>query len=166
YDQTSPEAVGGLEVIVVDNASADGSADAVAAEFPQARLIRLEKNVGFACGNNVAAAEARGDYLLLLNPDTVVLDRAVERLLEFARRQPGAKIWGGRTLFPDRSLNPASCWRAPTLWSVFCIATGLTSLFRRSALFAPESFGAWPRGAVRQFDIVSVCFLLIEHDSW
>ncbi len=163
YEQTTAI---DYEVIVVDNASSDGSADAIAEAFPQARLIRLTENVGFAAGNNLAAREATGDYLLLLNPDTVVLNRAIERLIEFAQREPDARIWGGRTLFPDRSLNPASCWRAPTLWSVFCIATGLTSLFRRSPLFAPESFGAWPRDTVRQVDIVSGCFLLIERATW
>jgi GT2 family glycosyltransferase len=155
-----------FEVIVVDNASADGSADAIAAEFPAVRLIRLTENAGFAAGNNIAAREASGRYLLLLNPDTLVLDRAIERLVEFAGREPDARIWGGRTLFADHSLNPASCWRAPTLWSVACIATGLTSLFRGSPLFAPESYGAWPRDTVRAVDIVSGCFLLIERATW
>ena len=100
------------ELIVLDNASADGSAEAVAAEFPQARLIASPENLGFAEGNNVAAQEARGEYLLLLNPDTLVLRGSLDRLLDFARAEPGAGIWGGRTLFADGRLNPSSCWRA------------------------------------------------------
>jgi GT2 family glycosyltransferase len=154
------------ELIIVDNLSTDGSADAIAAEFPWARLIRSEKNLGFAGGNNLAAKEARGEYLLLLNPDTEVLDRAIERLLAFARRVPDAKIWGGRTLFKDGRLNPASCWSRPSAWSLFCIATGLAKVFRRSDLFNPEAFGGWDRSTERQVDIVSGCFLLLERSTW
>src|SRR5688572_24667662 len=87
------------ELIVVDNSSSDGSADAIAAQFPDVRLRRPEKNLGFARANNVASTEARGDYLLLLNPDTVVLDRAIDRLVAFADANPDAGIWGGRTLY-------------------------------------------------------------------
>jgi hypothetical protein len=112
------------EVIVVDNASTDGSAGAIAAEFPGVRLMAETVNHGFAGANNLAAARARGDYLLLLNPDTVVLDGAVDRLLAFARRRPEAGIWGGRTLYGDGRLNPASCWRRMTPWNLFCRASG------------------------------------------
>jgi GT2 family glycosyltransferase len=162
YQQTR----GGLEVVVVDNASTDGSADAIAAAFPQARLIRSEQNLGFAAGNNLAAAEAKGDYLLLLNPDTVIMDGAVDKLLEFAQANPQAGIWGGRTVFADGTLNPASCWARQTPWSVFCVATGLSSLFRRSRVFNREGYGGWARDCVRQVEIVSGCFLLIRRDLW
>ena len=76
------------EVIVLDNASPDGSAAAIAAAFPGLRLIASAENLGFATGNNVAAREARGRYILLLNPDTVVLDRAIDRLVAFADARP------------------------------------------------------------------------------
>ena len=94
------------ELIVLDNASPDGSAAAIAAAFPELRLIASPDNHGFAKGNNVAAREARGDYLLLLNPDTLVLDRAIDRLVAFAERRPAAGIWGGRTLNGDGTLEP------------------------------------------------------------
>lgn len=154
------------EVIVVDNVSADGSAEAIAAEFPGIRLLAEPENHGFAKGNNIAAAEARGDYLLLLNPDTVVLDHAIDALVAFADRRPEARIWGGRTLFADGSLNPSSCWRKMGLWAIFCRATGLTGVFPRSELFNPEAYGGWDRGAERQVDIVSGCFFLIRRDDW
>jgi GT2 family glycosyltransferase len=163
FEQTTP---GTFEVIVVDNASTDGSADAIDAAFPDVRLVRLEQNVGFAAGNNVAAEVATGRFLLLLNPDTVVLDRAIDRLVAFAEANDRAGIWGGRTVFADGSLNPASCWARPTLWSVFCIASGMTACFRGSALFNPESFGSWRRDTVREVDIVSGCFFLIRRELW
>ncbi len=155
-----------LEVIVLDNASDDGSADAIADAFPAVRLIRLPSNVGFAAANNLAARDARGEFLLLLNPDTVVLDAAVDKLVAFARANARAHIFGGRTVFADGRLNGASCWRRPTPWSVACIGLGLTSIFPNSRIFARESYGAWQRDSVREVDIVSGCFLLIRRAVW
>ncbi|PWJ12893.1 glycosyltransferase family 2 protein [Jannaschia seohaensis] len=163
YAQTSET---DMEVIVLDNASADGSADAIAAAFPQARLIRAPENLGFARANNVAAARARGAWLLLLNPDTEIRDRAVDRLMAFARAHPSHGIYGGRTVFPDGTLNPTSCWGRITLWSVLCSATGLTAAFPRSRLFNPETIGGWGRDSVREVDIVTGCFLLIPRALW
>ena len=155
-----------FEIILVDNASQDGSAAAVAREFPDVLLLAETQNHGFAKANNLAAARARGEYLLLLNPDTLVLDGAIDHLLAFARQRPAARIWGGRTLFADRSLNAASCWRRMTLWGLICQATGLRSVLRNSALFNPESYGGWDRGSERAVDIVSGCFFLISRADW
>ena len=155
-----------FEVIVVDNNSLDGSAEAIAFQFPQSKLIQLDQNIGFGRANNVISGHAVGEWLLLLNPDTVVLDGAIDKLLSFAHAHPQTSIFGGRTLFPDRSLNPFSCWRHPTPWSLFCIGTGLTSLFRNSGLFNPEAYGGWQRDTVRQVEIVSGCFLLIRRSLW
>lgn len=156
-----------FELTVLDNASGDGSADAIRAEFgDRLRLMASAENLGFAAGNNRAAENARGEYLLLLNPDTVVLDGAIDRLIEFARKHPQAGIWGGRTLFGDGSLNPASCWSRQTLRSLLFQAAGLSSLFRRSSFFNPEGMGGWNREGIRAVDIVSGCFLLIRRDLW
>lgn len=160
------------EVIVVDNASKDGSADAIAAafpadRFPQVRLIIPEKNLGFAGGNNLAAESASGDYLLLLNPDTVILDGAVDKVVQFAKQHTEAGIVGGRTYFGDgKTLNPNSCHGKPTPWSLFCMGTGLSTIFRRNRLFDPESLGRWGRDTVRAVDAVTGCFLLIETPVW
>lgn len=154
------------EVIVVDNASSDGSADMIESEFPALRLIRLDENVGFAAANNLAAAEARGTFVLLLNPDTVLLDRAINRVVEFARCCPDAGIWGGRTVFGDGRLNPASCWGRMTLWNLACRTFGLTALAPGSEIFNGEAYGSWDRSDVRAVDIVAGCFLLIERVRW
>ena len=126
------------EVIVLDNASPDGSAAAIAAAHPGIRLIASAVNHGFARGNNLAAAEARGRYLLLLNPDTLVLDGAIDRLAGFAGRTPEAGIWGGRTVFPDGSLNPMSVFGDQTLWSVFCRTSGLALAFTKQPRLQPR----------------------------
>ncbi len=155
-----------FEVLVVDNASDDGSAEAIAAQFPQATLLASSQNHGFARANNLIAESATGKYLLLLNPDTEVLERAIEQLVEFARKQPDEIIAGGRTYFGDGTLNPFSCWGRPTLWSVFCMAAGLSKTFPRTRLFDPETLGPYARDHVRDVDIISGCFLLLERSTW
>jgi GT2 family glycosyltransferase len=153
------------ELIVFDSASTDGSSEAIREGFPTVKLITSGQNVGFAKANNIAAKGAQGRRLLLINPDTVVLDRAIDRLNEFATNSPECRIWGGRTIFADGSLNPASCWKCPTLWSVFCWAVGL-NLFKSSKLFNPEAYPHWKRDSARRVDIVSGCFFLIDRDLW
>lgn len=154
------------EVIVVDNASRDGSPAAIAGHASAPRLWALAENVGFARATNLAAAQASGEYLLLLNSDTVALDCAIDRLVEFARRRPEAGIWGGRTLFGDGTLNASSCWGRMTVWNLFCRASGLAGLFPRSGLCNGEAYGGWARDTEREVDIVSGCFLLISRRLW
>lgn len=155
-----------FELIVIDNNSPDGSAAAFAEAFPQDRVIASPDNLGFARANNVAAREARGTYLLLLNPDTLVLDGAIDRLMDFARAHPQAQIWGGRTLFGDRTLNPTSCHRQMTPWSLFCRASGLATLFPRNEWTNAEHYGGWDRSTEREVDIVTGCFLLLPRALW
>jgi GT2 family glycosyltransferase len=154
------------EIIVVDNASPDGSAAAIGEAFPDVRVIASPDNHGFAKGNNIAARYARGEYLLLLNPDTVVLDAAIDKLLAFAKRRPEAGIWGGRTLYGDGSLNPTNCFGLQTLWGLFCRTTGLALAFRASEWLNPEEYGVWDRSTEREVGYVSGCFFLIERAFW
>lgn len=159
------------EVILLDNASADGTVAAVEAAFPAAahpwlRLIASDTNHGFAEGNNIAARQARGRYLLLLNPDTVVLDGAIDRIVAFAERTPAAGIWGGRTIFADGRLNPPSVFGDLTLWSLFCRASGLSLIFPDSPLFESEHYGGWQRDSEREVDAVQGSFFLIRRDLW
>ena len=155
-----------MRVVVWDNASHDGSADAIAAAYPQLELIRSAENVGFAAANNRIAETVSTEWILLLNPDTETHDRAVENLLSFGKAHPEAGIVGGRTVFPDGSLNIASCWNRMTVWSLFCSAIGLSRLFANSPFFNPEGIGGWRRDSVRHVDIVVGCFFLIRTELW
>lgn len=154
------------EVIVLDNASSDGSAEAIGREFPQINLIASQDNLGFGQGNNVAAKHARGDFLLLLNPDTFVLDQAIDRIVAFAQSCPEKGIWGGRQIFADGSLNLTNCRRQMTLWGQFSWAAGLHRMRPNSWLFNYDSYGGWARDSVREVGIVSGCFLLIRRSLW
>ncbi len=106
------------ELWVVDNASPDGSADMVRAEFPSARLIANQENRGFAAANNQAMAHAQGRYFLLLNPDTVALEDAMPRLAAFMDECPAAGVAGGQLLNSDGS-RQQSAFRFPTLRQTF-----------------------------------------------
>ena len=154
------------EVILLDNASSDGSAAAIKAAWPVVKLIESAENHGFAQGNNIAAQFARGARILLLNPDTILFEKSLAGLVDFADRTPWRGIWGGRTLFADHSLNPTSCWKKMSLWSLFCGAVGLVWLFPKSPLFNAEAYGDWQRDSERDVDIVTGCFFLIDHRLW
>lgn len=155
-----------VEIIVVDNASDDGSADAISAAYPEATLIRLGENVGFAAAHAVAERHARAPRLLLLNPDAEAHSGAIDALRRAMEADPAARIVGGRTVFADGALNPGSCWRALSTWTLAMRATGLAALAPHSPLFNPEGYGGWDRRSARRVDIVSGCFLMIDAALW
>ena len=135
-------------------------------EFPDVRLIALEENIGFAAGSNLGARAATGEYVLLLNPDTELVGDTLGALLRYARAHPEAGLVGGRTLRPDGELDPGSCWGAQSLWSLVCFASGLSSVFRGSPLFNPESLAGWSRDSERRVDIVTGCLCLSPRAVW
>lgn len=154
------------EIIVVDNASADGTAEAIERELPGVSVIRSGGNLGFARAVNLGVDYANARYVLLLNPDTIVLPGALLALLAFARAHPEHGIYGGRTLREDGSLDPSSCWGAPTLWSLTSFALGLSTAFAGSRVFDPESLGDWQRDTVREVPIVTGCLLLVPRATF
>lgn len=93
------------EIIIVDNASNDGSAAAVREAFPQIQLIANRENIGFASANNQGYAMSKGDFLLLLNPDTIVKPNAIKSVVDFLRKTPAAGMAACRLLNPDGSLQ-------------------------------------------------------------
>lgn len=113
-----------LEVIVVDNASIDGSAQMVRTKYPWVKLIENSRNVGFAAGCNQAIRHSRGRYILLLNPDTIVHDGAIEELVKFMDEHSDVAIVGPKLLNTDGTLQH-SCRAFPTL---------LTGMFRNTPL--------------------------------
>lgn len=122
------------EVIVVDNASIDGSADMVKTEFPNARLIENSGNVGFGAANNQGMELARRELVLFLNSDCYAEPGAIQKLSEHLDYETVAA--GGRLLNPDGSLQDSAASEL-TLWAVFCEQTYLEKLFKNSKLFSP-----------------------------
>jgi hypothetical protein len=117
-----------LEIIVVDNDSADGSADMVAEEFPEVDLVRHPTNSGYAEGNNIAFERVTGDLVLLLNPDVVMHAESLTRSVAFMREHPAAGAMACRLLSPDGSTQ-RSLRGFPDPFPVFCEYLGLARLF-------------------------------------
>lgn len=163
FDQTTSHT---FEVIVIDNDSQDGSADAIEERCPRARLVRSNENLGFARANNVAAEHASGRRILLLNPDTLIIDGSIDRLVDFADKNPDRLMWGGRHVFRDGSKNPYNCWADYSVWTVFCACTGLSRIFSGSSLFNPRPYPGYDRMSVKEVDIITGCFLLMDTTLW
>jgi GT2 family glycosyltransferase len=153
-----------FEIVVIDNASSDGSADMVRTEFPQVALIANEDNRGFAAANNQGMAVAQGRYVLLLNSDTLVLDGAIQETVAFADAHPEAAVVGCRVLNRDRSLQP-TCFLYPSVLNLFLAATYLSKLFPRSRFFGRERMTWWDRDDVREVDVVTGCFMLVRREA-
>jgi N-acetylglucosaminyl-diphospho-decaprenol L-rhamnosyltransferase len=154
------------EIIVIDNDSDDDSVEVIRERFPDVKLIASGENVGFACANNVASEHASGRRLLLLNPDTLILENAIDTLLDFAGQNPGNRMWGGRHVFRDGSMNTYNCWTDYTFWTVFCSCTGLARFFPNSALLNPRPYPKYDRMSVKEVDVITGCYLLIDTDLW
>lgn len=154
------------EIIVLDNNSSDRTVPHVRERFPSVKVITPGRNLGFAAGVNFAAKQTDADFVLLLNPDTVILDHAIDVIVDFARAHPSYGLYGGRTLKPDGTLEPSSCWGLPSLWSMALFAFGLTTLAPRNRWLDPESLGNWQRDTVREVGVITGCFLLARRSSW
>ncbi len=166
YEQTK---VVNYQVIIYDNNSSDNSVtliDAYIKDKPNMRLVVSTDNLGFSRANNVALEGLDTELFLLLNPDTLVLNSAVDHLVAFAKQYRENKIWGGRTLFGNKSLNTGNCFRKIGLWNLFCRASGLAAIFKRSNFFNSEEYGGWKRDSVREVDVVQGSFLLITSELW
>jgi GT2 family glycosyltransferase len=156
----------GSEVIIVDNASVDRFSAEIALLYPDFRVLPQVANLGFAAGANLGADAALGQYLLFLNPDTILIGDALVRLLEFVQRQRRPGIWGIHTLFADGTTNPTCCRRRPTLWRLFCTGLGLDTRFPRSSLFSGLGYAELPRDVELQVDVVCGVCLLVERPLW
>jgi len=122
------------EVVLVDNASHDGTADIVAERYPWVRLLRSQENLGFAAGNNLAAQSANGRMLLLLNPDALPEPGAIARGLQLMLAHPQVGLGGGRLLGDDGSTQP-SARMFPSLAQEFIVLSGLAAKYPRSRWF-------------------------------
>jgi N-acetylglucosaminyl-diphospho-decaprenol L-rhamnosyltransferase len=143
------------EILVLDNASDDGSADAVDANFPGVRVIRREQRAGLAANNSLIMSEARGELCLLLNEDSELLDGAVGELLEALHGDPGAAVAGAQLVSPDGSPIPCA-WRFPSLGTALAQA-----LLLHRRLVTQSRGGDWPPSEVGW---VQSCTMLLRRD--
>ncbi|UUC47219.1 glycosyltransferase family 2 protein [Flavobacterium cerinum] len=123
------------EIIVVDNASADDSCAMMRERFPDITLIANKDNLGFPKGNNIGVAQAKGEYVCILNPDTVVAEDTFEKVLNFARQQTDTGIIGCKLIDGTGHFLPESKRGVPTPWVAFTKITSLYKFFPKTKLF-------------------------------
>ncbi|HET6513297.1 MAG TPA: glycosyltransferase, partial [Candidatus Kapabacteria bacterium] len=154
------------EVFVVDNNSEDDSVRMVREEFPQVKLHALKDNIGFGRANNIALREAKGDYLLILNPDTIVAEDTLDKMVEFMRAHPDAGMSGCKLLNGDGSFQ-LSCRRGfPTPWASFTKLFGLSAMFPNSKLFAQYNLTYLPVNETYEVDALGGAFMLLSRKGF
>ncbi|MFQ5602918.1 MAG: glycosyltransferase [bacterium] len=152
------------EIIVVDNASHDGSVNLLREKFPQVKLIENQTNVGFSRASNQGLRAAQGEYLVLLNPDTVVQEDTFTSMLAFYKRHPDTGMLGCKILNPDGSLQLACRRSFPTPWIAFTKLSGLSYLFPRSKLFGKYNLTYLNPDQPCEVDAISGSFMMIRND--
>lgn len=120
---------GGVEIVVVDNASRDGSVEMVRAKYPAVRVLACEENLGFAAANNRGTAVSHGSHVLFLNSDTVIDERALVEPLAYVQTHPNVGALTVRLVYPNGQRDPDNHRGFPTPWNAFCHFTGINRLF-------------------------------------
>ncbi|MBV5329105.1 MAG: glycosyltransferase family 2 protein [Chlorobium sp.] len=152
------------EVFVIDNASADSSAEMVKIEFPQVKLIENSENRGFAAANNQGMRIANGRYVLLLNPDTIILDGAIQKSVELADKRPDIGVLGCQVWLNEHEIQK-TCFAFPTIWGALLQETGLLRMLPHSRIFGSAYYGWWDRKSEMDVDVVSGMFMLVRQEA-
>ena len=150
------------EVIVVDNHSRDNSVALVHQAHPEVKVIENLHNLGFSKANNIALRQAKGEYALLLNPDTIVADNTIRDCIAFLDLHPDAGAAGVMMLNADGTVAPESRRGVPTPLTSFYKLSGLCRMFPRSPRFGRYYLGHLPWQTPQQIDIVSGAFCMIR----
>jgi hypothetical protein len=151
-----------VEVVVVDNASTDGSAAAATSEFPKATVLLESKDLGYGHAANVGLERCQGRFVLLLNPDVTVEPQAVGRLADFLLTRPEAGAVGPRLLMSDGSRDPDARRSFPVPRTLFYRTVGLSRLFPRSPRFGRHNMGHLDESDVHEMDAGSADCLMLR----
>lgn len=154
------------EIIVIDNASGDDSVAMVRALFPEVTLITSEINLGFARANNRGFARATGEYLFILNPDTLVQEDTVTTLVSFLDAHPEVGLAGCRIITPEGKLEPACRRSFPSPWVSFTKLSGLSHLFPRSRWFGRYNLTWMPEDETYEVDAVSGSCMMMRRSVY
>jgi hypothetical protein len=154
-----------VEVVVVDNASEDGTVEMLADDFPGVRSIASDENLGFAAGTNLAVETASADTLVLLNPDTVVREGALARLTRFVQQRPEVGACGPAVYRPDGRLQH-TCHAFPRLWMSVVAQFGLHRAFPESSVFGAYDMTWWDHGDARPVDWLSGVCIATTRKVW
>ena len=153
------------EVIVVDNASTDGSTEYITSRFPDIKWMACRENNGFSKGNNIAIAQAKGEFILLLNPDTIVTKEAIEGCVEFMETHADAGACGVYMQRTDGTFAPESRRALPTPFVAFCKMSGLSSLFPKSRKFGRYYMQYLNKEEINPIEIISGAYMMLRRST-
>jgi GT2 family glycosyltransferase/uncharacterized membrane protein len=155
-----------LEIIVVDNNSEDGTVESISGKYSDITLITNKKNVGFGKANNQGMKIARGKYFLLINPDTLVKENTLSKMIEFLENTPDAGMAGCKVLNPNGTLQ-LPCRRSfPGPWVSFTKISGLSQLFPKSKLFARYNLTYLDEDKTYPVDAISGSFMFLRRETY
>lgn len=153
------------EVWVVDNNSVDGSIALVEEKFPEVKLIANKENIGFSRANNQAMLQAKGEYLLLLNPDTVIEELTLKKVCDFMDKTPNAGALGVKMIDGKGRFLPESKRGLPTPAVAFFKMFGLSALFPKSKVFGKYHLGYLDKNKIHIVDVLSGAFMLLRKEA-
>jgi GT2 family glycosyltransferase len=154
------------EIIVVDNNSQDDSCEMMQSRFPHVKLIQNNQNLGFPKGNNIGVAEAKGEYICILNPDTVVAEDTFEKVLAFAKNQKDLGIVGVKLIDGTGNFLPESKRGIPTPWVAFTKIVSLYKLFPKSNCFNKYYAQHLDENQTGKVDILVGAFMFLKRELY
>ncbi len=153
-----------IEIIVVDNASTDGTPDMIRTRFPGVHLVENQANLGFAKANNIGVALSRGKYVSLINSDVVISPGCLDRMLALMETNQDIGIMGPRMLCSDGTVG-ISVRQLPTVWNTLCAALALNSILPDSTLFAGQSIKSDATGKIKDVQVLGGWFWMVSRKA-
>ncbi|MDD2673422.1 MAG: glycosyltransferase family 2 protein [Flavobacterium sp.] len=163
--QNALETIDG-EIIVIDNNSQDDSCEMMKQRFPNVKLIQNNENIGFPKGNNIGVAQAQGEYICILNPDTVVAEDTFTKVLAFAQKQSDLGILGCKLIDGAGNFLPESKRGIPTPWVAFTKVTGLYKLVPKFRIFGKYYAQHLSENETGKVDILVGAFMFMRRDLY
>jgi len=151
-----------FEIIVVDNASSDHSLLPIKKNYPGVNLIINKDNIGFARANNQAVKNAHGEFILFLNPDTIILKETISTVLDFMQRHKEIGVATCKVILPTGKIDDACHRGFPTPWNALCYFTGLSSMFSKSNFFNGYHLGYKDMDKIHEIDSCAGAFMLVR----
>lgn len=153
------------EIIVVDNASVDGSAEMVEKEFPDVTVIANKENIGYSKGNNLGVRKSKGRFFLFLNADTVVYEKTFDTMIRLMEEHNDVGAATCKVELPNGKLDEACHRGFPTPWRSFCHFSGFSKFFPNSKLFAGYNLGWEDSNKTHEIDACAGAFMIVRREA-
>jgi GT2 family glycosyltransferase len=153
-----------MDIILVDNASSDGTVELVREQFPDLRLMRNDANVGFARANNIGINLSTSKYVCLINSDVQVSEVCLQSMLEYMEHHPDIGMLGPKMVLPDGSVGQ-SCMRFPTVWNWLCRALALDTVFKGSKMFGDFLMSDFKYDRITDVEALTGWFWMVRREA-